>query len=286
MGLPRPLALASAIVALASALPAAQAGPALDEVLRRTGAYLAAYLDEVSSVVAEEEYLQRATSLSDSRSRRLRSDLAILLDDRAGWVAFRDVFEVDGEAVRDRQDRLTRLFVAPRSDAAARVREIVAESSRYNLNTANAEVARTINTPVTALRFLMTGNQARSAFRVDSVNRQGRSFARLRFTERGQPRLIRTPDNAAASGHAIVAPDSGAVVETGLEIHTGSVQATFRTTYAAVKSFGVLLPQAMDETYVMFLRSAAVEATRIEGRAVYSNFRSFRVSVDVDTGSR
>ena len=83
--------------------------------------------------------------------RRLRSDLLLLRpEDAATWVQFRDVFEVDGEAVRDRQDRLAKLFLSGDLSTAKQVEEIRAQSARYNIGS----VVRTMNVPVLPLAVL------------------------------------------------------------------------------------------------------------------------------------
>ena len=84
-------------------------------VLARAGAYLAQYERDVTAVVAQEGYLQRVPI--EPRSRRLKSELVIVADATGGWVEFRDIFEVDGRARRDRDQRILRLFLKPNADA-------------------------------------------------------------------------------------------------------------------------------------------------------------------------
>ena len=111
-----------------------------------------------SNVVAEEHYEQRTSSNvlrgshggSQPTSRTLVSDfLLVKLSGQDVWLPFRDVFEVDGKPVRDRQDRLTKLFLQPAATALQQAEQIVAESARYNIG-----VARNINIPVLALTVL------------------------------------------------------------------------------------------------------------------------------------
>src|SRR5262245_34863496 len=92
--------------------------PSLATVMAQVGRYAEAFQQQLSSIVAEERYEQDIvrSNLPPGRyftesHRELRSDV-LLVQPRGGgaWVAFRDVFEVDGRAVRDRQDRLTALF--------------------------------------------------------------------------------------------------------------------------------------------------------------------------------
>src|SRR5262249_23717447 len=75
-------------------------------------------------------------------------------------VQFRDVFEVDGNPVHDRNERLVKLFIEPTASSASQVEEIVKESSRYNIG----NLQRTINVPLLALLILDPANQRRFAF--------------------------------------------------------------------------------------------------------------------------
>jgi hypothetical protein len=132
--------------------------------------------------------------------------VALVAVGQAEWLMFRDVYEVDGRSVHDRQDRLEALFLKPTAELARHARRIADESARYNLG----DVTRTLNTPTLPLAFLRLENQNRSTFQlggrrtIDDVETQ-----ELRFQEVGMPRLILTSDNAAAAGSAWVAPASG-----------------------------------------------------------------------------
>jgi hypothetical protein len=86
------------------------------------------------------------------------------------------VYEVDGRPVRDRTDRLTKLFLAPHPDSQSQARRIAEESARFNLG---GQVLRTITTPLLALQFIRAENQNRSRFKEAtpcwlSCTRQGR----------------------------------------------------------------------------------------------------------------
>lgn len=113
-------AFAVAVLAASAAPRAVQ--PDLATVLQRAGAYATHFYERLSGIVAEEQYTQKWDRLltgfvrahSALGERRLRSDLALVRPaGSADWLQFRDVFEVDGTPVRDRAERLTRLFLAP-----------------------------------------------------------------------------------------------------------------------------------------------------------------------------
>ena len=174
------LALACTLAGtLLAAVPTQRPALTLDTLVTRTAAYLADYEIKLSSVVAEERYDQVVQYYSTTsggarvsmgsgqwqRRRKLVSDyLLVKVPGLNGWQPFRDVMEVDGEPVRDRQNRLLDLFVNAASlalDQAARVAE---ESSRYNIGS----VSRTINVPTLAIAFLGQANRYRFDLSMES----------------------------------------------------------------------------------------------------------------------
>lgn len=101
--------------------------PTLETVLQRAGQYATDFRRQFAGIVAEEIYVQDVDVSSRTRPavthRELKSDLLLVrAEDTGGYVEFRDVVEVDGRAVRDRQERLTDLFLNPRgrTDSFAR----------------------------------------------------------------------------------------------------------------------------------------------------------------------
>ena len=164
------LALLAALAMPSPAIPAVQGDDtALAAVLARAADYVTEFRRQLSGMVAEERYEQRARkpsadyrrSLYDEQHRELRSDF--LLVRRAGeerHFEFRDVFEVDGRPVRDREERLTRLFLDESASAARQIWQIASESARYNIGF----VTRTLNTPTLALLLLLSEYQPRVVF--------------------------------------------------------------------------------------------------------------------------
>src|SRR3954471_8415730 len=105
--------------------------------MQRVSDYVVRYRQDVSGVVAEERYVQDADR-SDRpfvTHRELKSDLLLVRTEGGpeAYVQFRDVFEVDGDPVRDRTNRLAALFTNPRDDAKKKAAAIMNESARYNI---------------------------------------------------------------------------------------------------------------------------------------------------------
>ena len=211
------LSVASAAVVCVSMPGARPQTPPLAEILSAAAAYLERYEQQIPAIIAQEDYLQSfggINGLTDRArtTRRLRSDLLILADD-TGWVEFRDVYEVDGKQVRDRDDRLMRLFMQPNPDSRVQAGRIVKESARFNLDVPRLRFQRTLNVPMTALRFLRLTNQSRSAFTLGKVERRDRrDVATIRFTEVTEPPLIGSNEAIRTEGAFTVEAASGQVL--------------------------------------------------------------------------
>lgn len=262
--------------ALSWSSPSAQEPPRPDSrsVLAAASTYMDQYARDVSAVVAEEDYLQRA---GFRQERRLRSDFVVIRDNDFDWIEFRDVFQVDGVPVRDREQRLTNLFLKPREDAVLQARRIAEEGARYNLGV----VTRTINTPLVALRFLAARNHRRSSFQIDTSKPRHRDgTVAVQFREHGMPRMVMTPDDSPAHGTFWIDPASGRVSATELRLATRGSTVHIRVTFAEDPRLKLWLPSAMDERY------QTDRGSEMTGRARYSNFRQFRVETRTNIGKQ
>src|SRR5262249_28043174 len=110
---------------IASIAPTEHA-PELDAALDAAAGYLVQYEQRISAIGAEEEYQQAVTPLTGTVAaspiqartnaansgqaapitRKTRANIMTISLGARGWVAFRDVFEVDGRRVGDREERL------------------------------------------------------------------------------------------------------------------------------------------------------------------------------------
>jgi hypothetical protein len=282
-----------ALVVLAAPDAPARAGqaPALDRLLATAAARVAEYGQGMSNVVAQEDYQQVVREVP-IRWRRTRADMLVF--DVAGngwWVPFRDVFEVDGQPVRERDDRLARLAAvfSSNADAVAQARIISEESARFNLGGFGIGLHRTINTPMTALMFLTTIHQPQSTFSLDGAEViAGVTCRVVRFTEVREPSLIESLDGTVqAGGRFWIEPMSGRVMRSELLAvttlatdRTRLVRGRITTTYAEEGRLGIWVPVRMDEHYEVV--RGPTKGT-IDGRADYSNFRRFGVSTSEQT---
>jgi hypothetical protein len=277
----RSLILLAAVTSVAVAAQGAQE-PTVEEALRLASGYLDRYEKEVVSVMCQEDYTQTipgtsptyASSTSAVRPtlRQLRSDF-LILSDSSGWVEYRDVLRVDEQPVRDHDQRLAKLFMEPHPDARLQARRIVDEGARFNLKSDRLPFTRTLNLPMTALRFLRQENQARSTFTVDGTE-NGRRVIVLRFTETADEPLIGSNDGARAEGAFWIDAVSGRVNRSDLTLPGYRVTARFRVEFAEQRSLRLWLPATMDESYS---RWGVIE---MSGRATYSKYKQFKVDVD------
>src|SRR5262245_55410202 len=276
----RPFFTALAISAAFAALPRAQA-PDLDTLLDKAGDYVADYEKNFVGVVAEEAYRQQVRIPGGGRDLRgfpadttvqkrdLKSDV-LLVRAPAGdrWMQFRDVFEVDGKPVRDRAERLAKLFLEPSPSAQQQVQAITAESARYNIG----DVARTVNLPMLALTVFEPENLPWFAFN----GRRKKDLWELEYREQRGNTMIRTSSGQSmpVRGKLLVEANTGRIVATELAVEEESVRAQIEVTYGLDSSVGLLMPREMREKYV------TRRGTTIEGRATYLKFRRYQVTVD------
>mgnify|MGYP001473542453 CR=1 FL=1 len=271
------LMLAGGLAAATAAAPHAQAPPrpTAPELLARAAAYVGRFYDAFTSVVAEERYLQQAsgrTAVSGSgrsaaastvgaQRRELVSDfLLIKLPDVERWAPLRDVFEVDGKPVREREERLLKLLTSPSDSSIALALSIVQESARFNIG----EVERTINMPLLAIGFLDGRQQGRFEFKVEKQDPAVRAGAwMVTYREKEKPTVVTTPDGRSlfASGTVWLLP-TGEVVRTEIGFLDAGLSARITTTFSLDERFGVEVPRQMDELYTM-------RRSEVRGRATY-----------------
>jgi hypothetical protein len=287
-----PVRLAAALVGMALIAGAARAqAPSAAALVSAAGRYALTFADDFSSVVAEEDYVQDSSTgrLGQNRGtagrgkpahRELKSDfLLVEPPGESSWLPFRDVFEVDGEAVRDRNQRLERLFLGGSADAVAKANEIAKESARYNLG----EMTRTVNNPVLVLAFLQPDFQPHFTFALDRQDPEaGADVWIVTYRETGRPTFIRAAydRDMPAHGRVWIEAATGRVLRTELNLEDNSVVAQITTRFALAEGFRIAVPSEMREEYT--LGAAVRQQQRLTGIATYGRFRRFNVQADED----
>ena len=269
------LGAAAVLCALVAADASAQAP--LEVVVERASAYVVRYQRELAMVVAEERYEQEvrypsgrvgSRSADTTQTTVLRSDFLLVRMPDGAWLPFRDVFERDRRPVRDREERLSRLFLSDPGTAGAQARRITDESARYNIG----NVDRTVNVPTLALTLLT--DPLRDGFVFAESGRAGRVRI-LSYREDRRPTLIRTTGgrNLPISGRFWIDEASGRIERTELLAEDGDIEAKISVFYRDEADAGMWVPVRMEEKYVL-----KREASEVRGEAGYSRFRRFAVN--------
>lgn len=278
------------------AAPAAS-GQTLDEVVARVVDYVGRYHRDFAGVTATEAYVQQERSPRSMRmprilpvprrdletvapieivSRRTRLESYILLVPVTGsseeiWTGFRDVFEVDGKPVRNREERLKALFLNP--ERRPDLRRIADESARYNIG----GIGRNFNMPLLGLGFAHPEMKDRFRFRKAVEERRGdRTLWVLLVDEQRRPTIIRTPrnDDVPVRARFWVDPKTGEVIETELVVQEprSAARATITVIFTPDEQLQMLAPTRMEEVY-----DGLRGQKYVWGLATYSDFRRFSV---------
>lgn len=283
---PAAWSLALLLAATAGVRPATQQPATLADVLARAGEYVVRLERDLAGVVVEEHYVQDSTRLGGGlpargpgamqttrEHRDLKSDVLLVRPEGSDrYIQFRDVFEVDGKPVRDRDDRLAMLFLNPAPSASEQLQEIREDSARYNLG----NISRDFNVPVLALVFLHAENQRRFRFALARTGRAGEPWE-IEYREVEPNTLIRTSANRdlPVRGRFRIEPNSGRVWLSELVLEDDAVHAEVTVTYALDEKLGFLAPIEMRES--VGARNGSLE---IKGRATYSRFRRFKITTE------
>jgi len=283
-----------ASVAFVVAAPQPPPEPTLATVLERTAAYVAEFYRRLSGIVAEEHYLQNWYSVRRPAEkvtlshRELRSDLVLIRPPgEASWTELRDVFEVDGRPIRNRDDRIEALLRGPAGAASPDLAAIVADSARFNIG----DVDRNVNTPLFALRFLEAANQRRFRFKRSAGDAPGARAPAAEFTpsdrvfrvstevwviaydEVGPGTMIRSGKrkDQPAHGRFWIEPATGRVLVSELSVEDRRIRATIEVSFQSEPLLEMLVPVAMRERYEI-----KPSKSRVDGLATYDRFRLLR----------
>jgi hypothetical protein len=291
----RATVLAVTVVLAVAAVPLFAQTPAdsdLDQLLARATWYSIDFINKLSNVVAEERYIQDSNVAlmtvaipglggrgapamnvprGSSKHRELRADFLIVKSSGEMWTPFRDVFEVDHIPIRDREERLAKLFLNARPDADvdAQAKAIAEESGRYNLGS----VQRTINNPVFALIFLQPDVRARFKFTDGKPDRKaGADIRVVDYMEETRPTVIRGApgQDMPAFGRFWIESATGRVVKTEIRVEVKDLKANLTTTFRNDERLGIDVPNEFREDY-------DVHDSRVSGVASYARFRKFEV---------
>jgi len=212
--------------------------------------------------------------------RQLLSDIVMVQLPGEQWLSYRDVAEVDGDAVRDRADRVRDLLLSEAADREGQFRRIAAESARYNLGA----LRRDLNLPTVTLSLLRRVNHARFEFkRAKDETIGGRVCRVLAYRERAVPTLVGTVNSGDVFlyGRVWLDQEDGRVRRTELRFDRASQRRSYiRVDFEPLESLAILVPARMWEWHegADQLGRIGGDKTVIQGLAVYSKIRRFQVT--------
>jgi len=238
------------------------------DLVSRASRYVEEYERQLSAVVCEERQTQRVVK-SDGTTGKMRELVSDLLMVRTGndTQTFRDVIASDGKPVRNRQERLRKLFLGTPRGREKQAQAIATESARYNIG-----FNRGMDTLMLPLGILHAKRTAGFRF---ARTPDGLTFDEVQSpTMMGYVRRGKRLDMPLHGGLTIESSTgrlSGArlVAENPLFVITLDVR------YAEDAATGLLVPVESREDY----RTPDVK-DRLEVSSTYSNFRRFQVTVD------
>jgi len=254
-------------------------------LLGRGGWYVADFIEKFANVVSEETYIQDSSVPlqsamligrpgSTARNRRLKADfLLVSVSSAQNWVPFRDVFEVDGQPIRDRDSRLAKLFLKPSDNTLEQVLRIQDESARYNLG----NMRRTINNPVLAIVLLEADFQERVHFSLGKMDpKVGPGVWIIDYKEETRPSFIRGRSDLDlfAHGRLWIEAETGRLLKSEVLLDQPSLRARITTSFRFDDRFGIAVPYEMQEEYKFD------NGTRVTAIATYDRFRRFDVSTE------
>ena len=287
--------IAAVSMTTATAQVGNQPGSGFHTVLSSAMRYVMSYEQQFSLLAAEEHYvqeLQRPTNPGSNLTRSnpgggmqaggpvsrqtLRSDFLLvqLGGDGEGWMPFRDVFEVKGRKVRDRDDRLVKLFVNKDAKRFEKAASIMEQSTRLFVG----NVARTINIPTLAMMFLHPRVNERFEFTDEGEETiSGRVLRRAAYREAARPTLIRTTRgrDLALTGIIWIDPFNGTVVKTEMHAADPVVRCDITVTFRKDEQLEIWVPDRMEEYY-----KAAIGLDDILATATYTNLRKYKISIE------
>ena len=202
-------------------------------------------------------------------TQSIKSDFLLvqLGGDGEGWMPFRDAYEVKGRKLRDRDDRLLKLFTANDKQRFEKGAEYSSATHKFNLG----NVARTINIPTLAMMFLHPRVNERFEF-VDGgeENVGGRILRKAIYKEVARPTLIKTTRgrDLALTGLLWIDPFSGTVVKSELNAADPTVRCQVIVTFRRDETLDLWVPEKMEEYYKAYSGLDDILAT-----ATYTNVR-------------
>ena len=202
-------------------------------------------------------------------TQTIKSDFLLvqLGGDGEGWMPFRDAYEVKGRKLRERDDRLLKLFMTNDKNRFEKGAQLSTATHKFNLG----NVARTINIPTLGMMFLHPRVNERFEFTDGGEETvSGRILRKALYKEVARPTLIKTTRgrDLALTGSLWIDPFTGAVVKSELNAADPSVRCQVTVTFRRDEALDLWVPEKMAEYYKAYSGLDDILAT-----ATYTNVR-------------
>ena len=267
---------------------AASPGSGFTTVLSSAMRYAMNYEQRFALLAADEQYVQElqrppnpGSNLSRSNpgggmqgggaisQQTIKSDFLLvqLGGDGEGFMPFRDAYEAKGRKLRDRDDRLLKLFTKNDKGRFEKAAAFSSDSAKHNLG----NVTRTINIPLLAMMFLHPRVNERFEFTDGGEETMaGRVLRKAIYKEVARPTLIKTSRgrDLAMTGTIWIDPFSGTVVKTELNAADPVVRTQVTVTFRRDEALDLWVPDKMEEYYKAYSALDDILAT-----ATYTNVR-------------
>jgi len=270
-------AVAATLLALVATHLHAQADDPVRVLLAKAGDYVTQYRKDFTGVVGELHETQRIIRPDGTltRERLLVCDVLLvpaydpLTRLPASTRAFRDVISVDGKPVRDRDERLRKLFLSGSRDAVDQARRVAREGARYDIG-----MRHVFDTLMLPLRILEPSVASRFRF---TRTTDGMTFQEVQSPALFRLRTLFSSDlkDMFMTGSFVMGDDDGAVREARLQFGTDELELGVSLRYVEQPDIKMLVPANATET---LRQPKKPKSDHTVVTAVYSNFRRFQVT--------
>ena len=237
----------------------------INELRKRVATSARRFITQLSDVVTEEEYDQRFAR--NKRKRHLKSDFLLVAypGQKDLVMVFRDVREVDGKPVRDKQDRISKLFLEPFNNAIRRAQDIHRDGLRHSVDNGR------LMDPLQVITYLQSEYQGGFTFTLgDRAPDLGADIRVINLTPTPARGKIARP------ARAWVSEATGEVVKTEVRSGFGASVEITTTTFGTDPVLKIRVPLEMKDELPRFSRDDFI------GTAKYSNARRFDVRTDAE----
>lgn len=284
--MPVHLILLAPFTAAAPAVTPPQTDTSTDAVVRAASAYVVDYQQRLTSVLADETYVQEISRQiprepGPPRFRTMSSEVFFMFTPTNDWMTIRDVTTVDRKPVTPRPDIRRSLENLSSGEVAAALK---AQNSRFNIG----RILRNFSEPTLGLLVLDPAHRSRFAFERKSLQQEGDVvLVTLTLTERESPTLIAdtTRGNIMSTGEIVVEARTGRVRDTLLRAQSGAIALELATRYRPEERLGMWVPSVFREAYERGVQPGSLQSDaeyiRVECEARYRNFRRFESSARI-----